>query len=116
MIELIRKSANGKVFRCDRCNNIHVEYKNLSFNLNEKQYRDFVNKLLELDGKEWEERNKDSYYTRKIIIPTGNKSIRLLLDNQELSELKDLLTNNTDTHPVFTKYFTNKTSFTSFKN
>jgi len=44
-----------------------------------------------LDGNEWEYKNRNSYYRRKIIIPIGHKNINILLNNEELQELKQLL-------------------------
>ena len=78
MIQLIGKSLNGKVFRCDKCNAIHIEFKTLGFNFSKKQFRSFVESILELNGAEWEKRNKDSYFSRKIMIPTGQNNINIL--------------------------------------
>jgi hypothetical protein len=101
MIQLIGKTANGKIFKCDKCSAIHVEFKNLAFNLSEKQFPSFVEGILDIKGAEWEERNKDSYFSRKILIPTGHNTINILLNNQELNELKELLTDRTGTKTVF---------------
>ncbi|PIF05676.1 MAG: hypothetical protein CSA36_05740 [Draconibacterium sp.] len=101
MKQLISKTANGKIFKCNKCNAIHVEFKNIAFNLNKKQFSSFVDSILDLDGTEWEKRNEKSYFSRKIIIPTGNNSINILLNNKELNELKELLTNQTGTKAIF---------------
>ena len=46
---IIRETKNGKVFTCKA---IHVEYKNVSFNLSNIQFQDFSKYLNKLDGLE----------------------------------------------------------------
>ena len=86
----INETQNGRVFKCSKCNAIHIEYKNLNFNFSEKQYKHFADYILKLDGNEWEHKNRNSHYRRKIIIHVGHKNINLLLNNAELQELKQL--------------------------
>lgn len=78
-MKIIRETPNGKVFTCDKCDTIHIEYKNLNFNLTEIQFNDYSKYLNQLDGLEWEERNKYAGYSRKIIIPTRDKHFNMLL-------------------------------------
>ena len=52
MIQLIGKTANGKIFKCDKCSAIHVEFKNMGFNLSEKQFPSFAESILDLDDAE----------------------------------------------------------------
>jgi len=92
-MKIINKTANGKIFKCKHCEAIHVEYKNFNFNLTERQLVHFTKYLSELDGPKWEERNRQSPYARKIIIPTQDSSINMLLNNDELIELIALLKN-----------------------
>lgn len=89
-MKTINKTTNGKVFTCGKCNAIHVEYKNINFNLSKTQFKEYANYLQELNGQEWERINKDSNFTRKIIIPTQDTHIKLILNNVELKELKTL--------------------------
>jgi len=90
MNKVSNKTENGKVFKCSKCDAIHIEYKNLNFNFSEKQYKHFADYILKLDGEEWENKNRNSHYRRKIIIPIGHKSVNILLNNTELQELKQL--------------------------
>ena len=85
---IIRQTINGKVFKCDKCNTIHIEFKNLFFNFKGEDYMEFASYLDTLDGEEWEEKNKNTVMTRKIIIPIGNANVQILLNNDELNELK----------------------------
>lgn len=90
MNKVSNKTENGKVFKCSNCEAIHIEYKNLNFNFSEEQYKHFADCILELDGIEWEHKNRNSHYRRKIIIPIGHKNVNVLLNNVELQELKQL--------------------------
>lgn len=92
---IISKTQNGQIFRCSKRNAIHVEYKNLNFNFAEKQYNQFVKYINDLDGKQWEAINENSQFKRKIIIPTGNQSFRVLFSNEELNEFRQLLSAKT---------------------
>ena len=62
--DFINKTQNGQVFKCDKCNLIHIEYKNLNFNFTIKQFDDFADYLSKLDGEEWEEKNKNSKFDK----------------------------------------------------
>ena len=88
--DFINKTQNGQVFKCDKCNLIHIEHKNLNFNFTEKQFDDFDEYLSKINGQEWEEKNKNSKFKRKILITIGRQNFRVLLTNDELEELKKL--------------------------
>ena len=101
MSTLVNQSANGSVFKCNSCNKIHIEYKNLNFNFDQEEYEHFVNYISKLDGKKWEAKNKNQIYNRKIIISIQHKTFNILLHNYELLELKQLLQLNSVKIPVF---------------
>jgi hypothetical protein len=84
-------TRHGKVFICNQCDAIHIEFKNLNFNFSQSQYDSFANYLSKIDGESWERKNKDSKFNRKIIIPLGNSGANMLLSNDELLELRALL-------------------------
>jgi hypothetical protein len=90
-LNIINQTDNGKVFLCDTCNAIHIEYKNLNFNFSSIQFKNFVNYMSRLKGEEWEQKNRDSQYDRKILIPMGHDSFNVMLNNTELEEIKNLL-------------------------
>ena len=101
---IISKTQNGQVFRCNKCNLIHIEYKNLNLNFTEKQYDEFVKYINGLDGKKWEAINQNSQFKRKIIIPTGNHSFRVLFTNQELKEFKQLISTKLEYSNHYKRY------------
>ncbi len=91
MHQVISKTANGQVFKCSKCHKIHIEYKNLNFNLSEEEYKNFVNYINSISGKEWEHCNRNSAYKRKILLPVGSRYFYALFNNKELEEFKYLL-------------------------
>lgn len=97
---IIQKTNNGKVFKCFKCNLIHIEFKNLNFNFTDSQYKHFAEYIMKINGEEWESRNKDSSYSRKILIPVGSQNINIMFNNEELTELKCLL----DMHQLNSNY------------
>ncbi|MCT4613344.1 MAG: hypothetical protein N4A49_00550 [Marinifilaceae bacterium] len=90
-MKILSQTKKGKVFNCSKCDALHVEYLNLNFNLTAEEYFDFAKYIDDIDGKKWEKTNGKSCFKRKIIIPIGNKKFNLLLNNEELIELKCLL-------------------------
>ncbi len=92
MSNSINQTKNGRIFRCVSCNKIHIEFNNINFNFNDEEYEHFVDYFKDLDGEFWELVNSNSNYKRKIIVPVGHRNINFLLNNEELDELKELLT------------------------
>ena len=76
--DFTNKTQNGQIFKCEKCNLIHIEYKNLNFNFTLKQFNDFTQYLSKLDGKKWEQKNKNSKFKRKILISTGHQNFSLI--------------------------------------
>lgn len=90
MIQIICQSENGKVFNCTSCKLIHFEYKNLNFNFTTYEYEFFSNYFLNLNGEYWEIENANCFFERKILIPAGTNNFNILLNNEELFELKEM--------------------------
>ena len=112
----LSKTQNGQVFKCDKCKAIHIEYKNLNFNFSAKQYKHFADYILNLDGEEWEYKNRNGHYGRKIIIPIGNKSFNILLNAEELEELKQLFSTKKQEYIVSESINIMNLNFTNFLN
>lgn len=88
---IINQSPNGIVFTCTSCNKIHIEFKNLNFNFTAKQYDYFVQYFNNLQIEIWEEKNENTLYRRKIIVPIGHHSFNIMLHRLEVIELRQLL-------------------------
>lgn len=91
MIHIFNKTTHGTIFRCGKCNKIHIEFGNLNFNFTEKEFREFAAYIQKMDGKYWECQNAASVFTRKIRIPIGEANFCFLLNSRELQQLKELL-------------------------
>lgn len=87
----IYSTGNGQVIRKIPENEILIEFGNISWRLSMFQFRlmqDFINRI---DGNYFEEINKDSYYRRKIRIPIKNTNLSILLNIEELEDLRELI-------------------------
>ncbi|MGQ1889748.1 DUF6686 family protein [Thermophagus sp. OGC60D27] len=90
-MKIINKTTNGTIFRCNQCNNIHIEYNNLSFSFSPSQFNFFVDFFKNIKANHWEKMNAASPYSRKIIIPVHHRNITLLMNAQEVKEMRVLL-------------------------
>ncbi|MBD1260519.1 hypothetical protein HZY62_07955 [Maribacter polysiphoniae] len=90
MTKIIGYTENGSIFICSKCKLIHFEFKNLGFNFNQKEFEHFAKYIQRLEGDYWEIKNANNYFKRKIAIPIGQSNFNVLLNNNELLELKDL--------------------------
>lgn len=88
---IINQTINGRIYKCSECNKIHVEYKNLYFSFNNKEYHNFQNYIQNLDGQYWVRQNKDHSSERKIHIPINHPNLVMNFNLEELGELKELL-------------------------
>lgn len=114
-MNIIKKTKNGKIFKCNHCKAIHIEFKNLNFNFGKKQFDDFTRSIEAINGEKYEKMNRNSQFERKIIIPTQQKNLNILLTSQELTELKTLLKKQDKTNNCFT-IETNNMLFSYYKN
>lgn len=86
-----KKTKNGRIFQCENCNDIHLEYKILNLNLSLTQFHQFSLNIIAIEGEKWVSRNNKSGMARKIFIPLENRNILLMLNLEELNELKELV-------------------------
>lgn len=91
MDHIINQTKHGKVFKCKSCQKIHVEFNNLNFNFTKEEFYHFSKYFSQINGEYWEKVNTDSTYRRKILVPLDHKNFNLLLNKEELEELKILL-------------------------
>ena len=94
-MNVLSKTQNGKIYLCYKCKKIHIEYKNLNFNFSKKGFDSFADYIESLDGEYWEEQNKDTPFSKKILIPVGHQNLNILLSAVELAELKELFSYRT---------------------
>lgn len=90
-MNIIKETMNGRIFKCNKCNAIHLEYKNLNFNFSEKDFNNFIKYFQEIDADFCEKTNSNSEFKRKIILPIGHQNFNILFDKNEFKEFKELL-------------------------
>lgn len=88
---IISQTQNGKLFTCDYCGKIHLEYNNLFFSFTGEEFERFKEFFSYLDGTYWEEQNEHSPCTRKIKVPIEHHNLVMLFNSREIDELKQLL-------------------------
>ena len=90
-MQIINRTINGTIFKCDQCENIHIEYNNLSFSFSAAEYNFFVDYFRRIKEDYWEKINAGSPFSKKIIIPVQHRNITLLMNAQEVKEMRILL-------------------------
>jgi len=116
-VKVFAQTKNGKIFKCQKCSAIHIEYKNLNFNLKEQEFERFANYIRGLDGKEWEKKNAHSDFNRKILLPVGSGYFNAMFNNDELEEFKELLQFRKKSIPPYQQTIkAGKLEFTSILN
>ncbi|MBN2747143.1 MAG: hypothetical protein JXR34_10495 [Bacteroidales bacterium] len=90
-MKILKETKNGRLFKCSSCSNYHLEFNNININFNEARLQSFQKYLQEMDGFEFEIRNSQSSFKRKIVIQTNTTGLNILLNQTELEELKCLL-------------------------
>ncbi len=113
---LINKTAYGKVFICDRCDKIHLEFLNILINFNKKEYDIFLNFISNLDIDELEKRNAQNQFNRKIFISFKDSKMSMALYKHEFEQLKDLLFTRNDMIQNVENKIVNNFELTYFNN
>lgn len=92
MHKVIKRTTAGIIFKCSKCNKIHIEFGNMNFDFTESELVEFRNYIERLDGEYWEIKNAHTLFARKIRIPLGvRSSFYFLLNSSELEQLKELI-------------------------
>ncbi len=96
MEKIDTKSIHGHLFTCDKCNKFHFEFNQIAIDFSSISIlENFHEYLTKLDGNEFEQINSHTQYIRKIHIPFPNTSIKMVLSQADLAELKVLVENFT---------------------
>ena len=88
---IIQKTTNGLLLFCPKGDCFQLSFNNLLFNLNSYELNGFINFIEKIDFNYWENEYENSVYRKKIPIPTMQSNLMILLDYNELLELKILL-------------------------
>jgi len=94
MKQLDIKTKHGHLFTCNKCNKFHFEFNQMAIDFSSlKIVENFYSYLKTIDGNEFERINRNTQYHRKIQIPFPNTTIKLVLSQTDLSEIKTLIEN-----------------------
>jgi hypothetical protein len=92
-LQVLSQTVNGKIFRCQTCDKIHIEYKNLNFTFSDDEFTFFRDYFLKLDPEKWVKVNRNTIYCRKIMVPIGHNNFMAMFHAPEVYELKALFRN-----------------------
>lgn len=88
---ILKQTENGMLILLKGCENYQLTFKNLNFNLSEKELITFKNYLKNVNIDYWEKEYEHSIYDKKIPIPTLQTNFIILINRFELYELTLLL-------------------------
>jgi hypothetical protein len=89
--KIINRTSNGFLLFCPKKNLYNVSFNNLTFNFDPSEMFSFISFLDKIDTSYWEKEYENSIYEKKIPIPTLQSNFIILLNRNELDELRVLL-------------------------
>jgi hypothetical protein len=89
--KIINRTSNGFLLFCPKRNLYNVSFNNLTFNFDPSEMFSFISFLDKIDTSYWEKEYENSIYEKKIPIPTLQSNFIILLNRNELDELRILL-------------------------
>lgn len=85
-------SKNGQLFICSSCRKIHLEFGNLAIDFHSNtKLKELLNFLNTVHANHFENEVLSNNSRRQILVPFTNSSIKLLLSDEEISELTNLI-------------------------
>ncbi len=90
-LKYLSTSKNGSLTYCNHSKLFQLTYNNLCFELYEWELDAFKEYLTQIDIAHWEQHFKNSVNSRKIPVPIGVKHFIIVLNQEELYEMKLLL-------------------------
>ena len=90
-MKLINKTLNGQLFFCQCCNIYQLEFGNMLFSLNEKDFFALKSHIAKMEGDSLLRDNIHLSLNRKILLSLPSKNTLFCLTVDELEELKTLL-------------------------
>ncbi|MFT6370588.1 MAG: hypothetical protein ACJAWH_001672 [Maribacter sp.] len=91
--KILNSTPNGVIYWFESCEMARVIFNNLCFDFYPEEYNAFLNYISGLDGDQIEKQYENSVHKRKIPIPMGNSCMTIILNKEELLELKFLFNN-----------------------
>jgi len=88
----IAKVKSGELSICSGCNSYQLIFNNLFFEFNQEDYMAFKNYILNIELDYIGQKYACSKLKRRIPIPSLQKNLLLIFNDQEIKELRTLLT------------------------
>ncbi|MEE9364651.1 MAG: DUF6686 family protein [Cellulophaga sp.] len=95
-IKIINQTKNGILTRCEKIDIIQLVFNNLCFEFYNEEYLAFVDYINDFDADKIEKMYHYSIHDKKIPISVGHVCLTVLVNKEELTELKFLLTGKKD--------------------
>ena len=109
--EIINQTKNGLFTYCNQTKLFQFVYNNLCFELYEWELQKFIEYISGLDVDYWEKQLAHSFHNRKIPVTVGHNHFIILLNKQELVELKRLLLDKQENKLLSFKEIANNLTF-----
>ena len=91
IVKLVSKVKSGELSYCRHCKSFHLMFNNLFFALTQQELNRLKQYVDSLDISYWEAKYEHSNLNRKIPLPTTQDNLIIMLNTQEVRELRRLL-------------------------
>ena len=90
-LRILSQCNNGKVFKCQSCDKIHIEYKNFYFSFDDEEYEFFKKFFIQFNNNRLDNFTKNEHCQRRFKVSVGHPNLVALFNHSEIDELKVLL-------------------------
>lgn len=91
IVTLVAKVKSGELSYCRHCRSFHLIFNNLFYELTRQELKKLKQYVDTIDISYWETKYEHTNLNRKIPLPTTQDNLIIMLNRQEVSELKRLL-------------------------
>ena len=91
----LSKNEDGHLVYCKTCKVRYLYFKNLYLEFTDREFKAFQRYVSEIDVRFWQSCPKRVSLKRKIPIPTMQRNLTLIFNQQELKSLKDIVFEDT---------------------
>lgn len=90
-INHLKRTKDGILLFCDHSEKYLLLFKNINLNLTLEELKKFSEYIVSIDEYYWEHEYRNSIFDKHIPIPSIQENLMLLLDLNDLFELRELL-------------------------
>ena len=89
-LKILSTVKSGELSFCENCKIYHLEFNNLYFVFNDKEFDYFKDYISDLDCQYWECKYAKTAFKKKIPVPSMQENLVLMFSRQEVEELRFL--------------------------